>query len=234
MVHPLLDFRELTYSVQEGESTRLILDQVQGQVAAGELVALCGPSGSGKSSLLNLLSGLATPQEGQVLLQGKELDYKRRKEMVQVRRATMGLVLQSYGLIPDESVYKNVELPLLFADSQVPKRQRKDLVYEALIQAAYRGDDRKKAKKLSGGEAQRVAIARALVTQPTIILADEPTSALDSDTAAQVLGTLRERAHQGAAVLIATHDERIIAACDRGYGLAEGRLTPLNQTEFSH
>lgn len=220
----LLNFQGLTYRVQEGDSTRLILDRVQGQVAAGELVALCGPSGSGKSSLLKLLSGLATPQEGQVWVAGRELDYSRRKEVTKVRRTHMGLVLQSYGLILEESVYKNVELPLLFADSRPSKQQRQDLVYQALILAAYRGDDKKKVKKLSGGEAQRVALARALVTRPSLILADEPTSALDTDTATQVLASLRRCADEGAGILIATHDERVISACDRGYRLLEGQL----------
>lgn len=227
MVQPLLEFRELVYAVHEGDATRLILDRIQGQLAAGELVALCGPSGSGKSSLLNLLAALATPQGGQVVVQGRELDYSRRKELAQHRRRTMGLILQSYGLIPHESVYRNVELPLLFADSKLSKHQRRDAVYRALIQAAYRGDDKKRTKKLSGGEAQRVAIARALVTQPSIILADEPTSALDSETASQVLGSLRACAEQGSGVLIATHDERVVAACDRGWNLSEGKLAPL-------
>lgn len=227
MGQPLLEFRELVYEVQEGEANRLILDSIQGQLAAGELVALCGPSGSGKSSLLNVLAGLVTPQSGCVVVQGRELDYSRRKEVAQIRRKTMGLILQDYGLIPDENVYRNVELPLLFADSRLPKDQRREAVYRALIQAAYRGEETKKTKKLSGGEAQRVAIARAVVRQPPIILADEPTSALDSKTAGEVLRSLRACAAQGAGILIATHDQRVVAACDRGWNLADGRLVAL-------
>lgn len=227
MVQPLLEFRELVYEVREGDATRRILDGIRGQLAAGEVVALCGPSGSGKSSLLKVLAGLVTPQGGDVLVQGRELDYSKRREVAQVRRRTMGLVLQDYGLIPHENIYRNVELPLLFADSRFPKHQRRDAVYRALIQAAYRGDEKKKTKKLSGGEAQRVAIARALVGQPSIILADEPTSALDSETAGEVLGALRACAEEGAGVVIATHDERVVAACDRGWNLVDGRLVPL-------
>lgn len=215
----------LTFSVQENNGTRSILRGLDCTIAAGEMVALRGPSGSGKSSLLKLIAGLAVPQEGRTVVQGTPMDYGNRRSQTQLRRSTMGMVLQGYDLIPEESVYKNVELPLLLQNSKLSKIERKDLVYDALTQASFAEDDKKKVKKLSGGEAQRVAIARALVTDPPFLLADEPTSALDTATADAILATFRAKVDGGTGILIASHDERVIAACDRVYRLTDGVLT---------
>ncbi|MFZ2502081.1 MAG: ABC transporter ATP-binding protein [Nocardioides sp.] len=193
-------------------------------VRAGEFVALMGPSGSGKSSLLSIAGGLDTATTGAVLVEGQPLGTASQAERARLRRRSIGYVFQNYNLIPALRAVENVALPReLDGDSRAVAREQAlaALAEVGLADAATRFPD-----DLSGGERQRVAIARAIVGRRRLILADEPTGALDSDTGEEILRLLRARCDAGAAGLIVTHEARHAAWADRVEYLRDGELVP--------
>jgi putative ABC transport system ATP-binding protein len=192
------------------------------EVRAGEMVALVGPSGCGKSTLLNLLSGVDRADEGSVVVCGIDLSRAMPDDLVHLRRTCVGIVFQSFHLVPHLTVEENVALPLALAKKRDPERVQTLLARVGL--AARRAHF---PSELSGGEQQRTAVARALVHFPAIVLADEPTGNLDSSNGAEVLALLKEmRAEHGAALVLATHDERIAASADRIVHLRDGAVVP--------
>jgi len=193
-------------------------------IARGQRVALLGKSGSGKSTLLNLLGGLDRPTEGRVSVAGYELDRLSGRGLARFRSASVGMIFQSFNLIPSRTALENVELPMIFAGLSV--RERRAAARRALesVGLAARLDHRPAA--LSGGENQRVAVARALVNQPALVLADEPTGNLDSFTARDVMDLIvnHVREHNATLVLV-THDEELAAECTtRIVRLKDGEL----------
>jgi len=172
-----------------GSSTIRAVDGVSLNIPSGEFVALLGASGSGKSSLLNLIAGLDSPTSGRAIVGGKNLAGLSREELAKYRRHTVGMVFQSFNLVPAMSVFENVELPLRFAE--VDRSKRGELVSKALERVGLAGRTRHRPVELSGGEQQRVALARALINQPSILLADEPTGNLDSRTGTEVMELIR-------------------------------------------
>src|SRR5215468_8091406 len=161
-----------------GQSLIRAVDGVSLRIAAGEFVALLGTSGSGKSSLLNLIAGLDRPTSGAVIVEGKDLALLSRTELSQHRLRTVGMVFQSFNLIPSMTVIENVELPLRFAE--VERGRRDSLAREALERVGLSKRLDHRPSELSGGEQQRTALARALINRPRLLLADEPTGNLDS------------------------------------------------------
>lgn len=196
---------------------RTVLDGLSMSVDAGEMVAVVGPSGSGKSSLLAVLGGLEPPDGGTVRLDGAQL---RIGDPVQRRR--FGLVLQGYGLLTLLTAAENVEIALQARG--VIGQEARLLAGDALTELGIAEVSRKLVEKLSGGQQQRVAIARALVTTPDVVLADEPTAELDHGSQDVVIDALRAAADGGAAVVLATHDPEVAAQCDRALRFHEGRL----------
>src|SRR5947209_4812811 len=199
---------------------RTLLDGACLSVAAGETVAILGPSGSGKSSLLAVLGGLESPDRGRVeldgqLLQGDDVKTRRR----------LGLVLQGYGLVSLLTAAENVEIALQARG--ITGRRARDLAAAALDELRVGDVGEKLLEKLSGGQQQRVAIARALVTSPDVVLADEPTAELDHDDQEVVIRRLQEAAARGATVVIATHDPQIAERCQRELRLHDGTLNEL-------
>ncbi|MFF3484208.1 ABC transporter ATP-binding protein [Streptomyces sp. NPDC002701] len=188
---------------------------------ACSFTAVVGPSGSGKSTFLQCAAGLDQPTAGTVRLAGQEISAMGERELTRLRRGRIGFVFQSFNLLPALTVQENVLLPLrLDGKRRDPARARRMLARVGL-------DGREDARpgELSGGQQQRVAIARALVTEPDIVFADEPTGSLDQETAAEVLGLLREAvSSHGATVVVVTHDPAVAAQADRVLRLAEGRL----------
>jgi putative ABC transport system ATP-binding protein len=193
-------------------------------IAPGEAVAVMGRSGSGKSTLLNLLAGLERPTSGRIAYRGRDLSALDEDALALWRRDNIGLVFQSFHLIPTLSALENVAFPLYPAKMTTAERRRRAAERLAQVGLAERATHR--PSRLSGGEQQRVAIARALVNNPGLILADEPTGNLDSATGDEILALFqRLRVETGAALLIITHDEKVAALADRVVRMQDGRLT---------
>jgi len=192
-------------------------------VREGELVAVMGPSGSGKSSLLNVAGGLDTPTSGSVRVAGADIARLGARERAAVRRRDVGFVFQDLNLVPALTAVENVALPLEL-DGIRPGTARAD-AETALAEVGLLEEADRFPEDLSGGQQQRVAIARALVGRRRLVLADEPTGALDSVTGDAVMRVLRSRVDAGAAGLLVTHDARYAAWADRTVHLRDGLLT---------
>ncbi len=207
-----------------GETLIRAVDGVSLEVRAGEFVALLGSSGSGKSSMLNLIVGLDRPTSGSVLVQNRDLAKLSREELAKYRLHVVGMVFQSFNLIPSMTLAENVELPLRFAE--VDRGQRLDLAREALDRVGLRARMDHRPSELSGGEQQRAALARALINKPQLLLADEPTGNLDSHTGTEIMDLVRQfNRDLGMTVVMVTH-ERALAEryAQRMIFLADGKL----------
>jgi putative ABC transport system ATP-binding protein len=207
-----------------GSATIRAVDGISIDVPEGEFVALLGASGSGKSSLLNLIAGLDSPSSGSVAVDGKDLGRLSREELAQYRRHVVGMVFQSFNLVPRMSVLENVELPLRFAE--VERGKRAELASRSLERVGLAGRVRHRPIELSGGEQQRVALARALVNGPKILLADEPTGNLDSKTGTEVMDLIRNlNQSMRMTVVLVTHEQALAEKyASRLISLADGKL----------
>jgi putative ABC transport system ATP-binding protein len=192
-------------------------------IEQGEMVMVMGPSGNGKTTLLNCLSGLDDIDGGTVVVDGEDIHAMSDARRTEHRASRMGFIFQSFNLIPVFTAAENVELPLLVTGT--PPRRARNQAYEMLERVGLgdRGDHR--PNELSGGEQQRVAIARALVSDPAIVWADEPTGNLDSQTAAAVLDLLHEVHRRGQTLVVVTHDREIGGSGDRLVTIEDGRIT---------
>ena len=216
----VLHLQEVTRVHGSGDAAVHALRGVTLQVAAGELVAVMGPSGSGKSSLLHLAGGLDSPTSGSVHVGGTELTRLSRTQLAAVRRKKVGYVFQDFNLIPALTAIENVMLPLEL-DGQSNRKARATAM-QSLEAVGIADVARRFPDDMSGGQQQRVAIARAFVGERILLLADEPTGALDSTTGEQVMRLLRERCSAGAAGVLVTHEARHAAWADRVIFLRDG------------
>lgn len=217
----VMDLRQLNFSYTMQDSTLDVLIDVDLQLQQGETAAILGPSGSGKTSLLLLLAGLEQPKSGSILLDNKDLSSLDADALADIRRDSLGIVFQSFHLVPSLTALGNVMLPLEIAERD-NARQIATTMLERVGLAERAGHY---PMQLSGGEQQRVAIARALVHQPRLLLADEPTGNLDAKTGERVIellfGLNRE---SGSTMILVTHDEAIAAQCQRVFRLQRGKL----------
>src|SRR5271155_1759603 len=207
-----------------GEALVRALDGISVNIAAGEFVALLGASGSGKSSLLNLVAGLDRPTSGAVSVHGNNLAALTREQLAKYRLHTVGMVFQSFNLIPSMTLLENVELPMRFAE--VDRRERSDLARESLESVGLSGRLAHRPTELSGGEQQRASLARALINHPKLLLADEPTGNLDSRTGTEIMDLIRSfNQSLGMTVLMVTHEQALAEKyAGRLVYLADGRL----------
>jgi putative ABC transport system ATP-binding protein len=196
-----------------GETVIRAVDGVSLEVRAGEFVALLGSSGSGKSSVLNLIAGLDRPTSGRVVVQDRDLAKLSREELAKYRLHVVGMVFQSFNLIASMTLAENVELPLRFAE--VDRSRRQTLASQALERVGLRARMNHRPSELSGGEQQRAALARALINRPQLLLADEPTGNLDQTNSALVFDLLMRLAKEnGQAIVLVTHNPDIANRCD--------------------
>ncbi len=211
------------YNRKSSQPTRA-LDGVDLVINNGEMLAIMGVSGSGKSTLLNIIGCLDKATDGEYILDGKNINEYKSKEIYVLRNKKFGFILQNYGLVEDKSVLTNVMYPLAFS-KDVGYFKMKGLAKKAIKNAGIGELTRKKVSKISGGQKQRAAIARAIVNSPEVILADEPTAALDHKTADEIIGLLKKLNKNGTTIIVVTHDKRIADMCDRIVCISDGRIS---------
>ena len=199
-----------------------VLENPDLHIKSGQFCIITGPSGTGKSTLLNVLSGLDIYQNGTLYLMGKEVAGLTQKEMAMMRRKHIGFIFQSYNLISSKNCLENVALPLKY--NKINYFQRKTMAQSAIDQMGLIDKYYSYPHQLSGGQQQRIAVARALVTKPKILFCDEPTGNLDSESAQLVMDGIISMRNSGSAVLMITHDKGLLKYADCAYVLKDGRL----------
>lgn len=214
----------VSHHYQMGSALIRAVDDVTLEVRSGEFLALLGSSGSGKSTLLNLMAGLDRPTSGVVFAQGRNLSEMNPLELARYRSRTVGMVFQSFNLLPRMTLEENVELPLRLAE--VDRGERAGRVREALERVRLEKRLTHRPSELSGGEQQRAALARALVNRPTLLLADEPTGNLDSATGESIMVLLRKiQQSLGMTIVLVTHERPLAERfADRIASVADGKL----------
>ena len=223
-VLPLITTVDLRRTYQLGSETIEALRGINFSVMPGQFIAVVGRSGSGKTTMLNILAGLDKPTSGQVLFENRDIAEMGERDLTDLRRHKIGFVFQSFGLLPLLSAFENVELPLRIAG--VRAREREERTREALEIVGLWNRANHRPYELSGGEQQRVAIARAIVNEPPLILADEPTGELDSTNARSIFGLFKEMVVQrGISVVSATHDSTLLAMADEVKEIRDGQLS---------
>ena len=217
----VISAREITKSYAVGDETLEILHGISLDVVDGEMVAIMGPPGSGKSTLMYCLAGLEETGSGEVSLLGRSLRDASAADRAVMRRTDVGFVFQAYNLMPTMNAYDNVALPYLLRGEKAPDA----LIRQTLTTVGLADRIGAMPASMSGGEQQRVALARVLAQQPRIVFADEPTGALDTRSGEVVLGELQRVAHSGGhCVVVVTHDPEVAARCDRVLFLRDGSL----------
>jgi lipoprotein-releasing system ATP-binding protein len=207
----------------DGAVSHTLVNGIDLAVNKGEFLAITGPSGSGKSSLLYLLGLLDAPTEGDVIICGQPTSKLSETERADVRLTRCGFVFQFHFLLPEFTSLDNVMLPMRAA-GKMPEAEMRERALELLASLGLKEHANKRPNQLSGGQRQRVAIARALSNRPEIIVADEPTGALDTTSTEQVFGILREIADSGRTVVVVTHDPALAARADRRLHIVDGKI----------
>jgi putative ABC transport system ATP-binding protein len=205
-----------------GDQTVHALQGIDLQIERNEMVAFIGASGSGKSTMMNIVGCLDQPSSGQYWLNGREVATMSGDDLARVRNQEIGFIFQSFHLLPRASAIDNVAQPLIYRG--IPLRERLALAAQALERVGLGERMHHRPNELSGGQRQRVAIARALVGKPAILLADEPTGNLDSATSLDIMNLIRELHEDGQTVVIVTHEPEIAEQCQRVVRLRDGRV----------
>lgn len=227
---PLVELHKVSKSFTKGGQTITPLDLVDLQIHEGEFVSLMGPSGTGKSTLLNLVSGIDRPNAGTIEVAGTEITKLSRSRLADWRAANLGYIFQTHNLIPVLTAYENVELPtLLLKLSAAERRQRIEVALDA-VGLSDRADHY--PKQLSGGQEQRVGIARAIVSHPKVVVADEPTGSLDSETSEQIQVLLQRLNRElNITLLMVTHDPDVAQIATRQLFLDRGKFLESAETK---
>ncbi len=220
---PFLEARDVTKTYQVGAETVYALRDVQFAALQGDFVVINGPSGSGKTTFLNLMSVIDRPTSGDVFIEGQSTSAKSEGQLALLRKTKIGLVFQSFNLIPVLSAAENVEYPLLL--QKRPPAERRTRVAAMLSEVGLDALARRRPNELSGGQRQRVAIARALITGPMIVLADEPTANLDSKTGEAVMDLMRRLNEEHCVTfIVVTHDPAVSRYAQRRVRIHDGQL----------
>ena len=230
---PIIKLHQISKIFSAGGETVQALNNVNLEIEKGEFVAIVGPSGSGKSTLLHLIGGLDKPSEGEITVGGIALDSLKDRELSRYRSRQVGFIFQDFHLQPNLTITENVEVPLMFADTNIRKEATLEKkARELLATVGLKDRLHHKPNQVSGGQKQRVAIARALINRPKIVLADEPTGNLDSVTAKKII-TLLKRLHKekDVTMIVVTHDREIARYAERIIEIKDGKL--IEQNSFS-
>jgi putative ABC transport system ATP-binding protein len=234
MANKILDINDLKREFKMGSETVRALKGVSFTVDSGEFVTIMGSSGSGKTTMLNILGCLDKPTEGKYLLDGADVKSLSRNELAKLRNRKIGFVFQSYNLLARTSALENVELPLLY-NGDVPTKQRREKAMHALEAVGLAERMGHMPNQLSGGQQQRVAIARALVNEPVMILADEATGNLDTRTSYEIMSLFQElNSKQGKTIVFVTHEPDIAVFSSRTVTLKDGRVIKDVKNENVH
>jgi putative ABC transport system ATP-binding protein len=225
MTIPSIVARSVSKTYRRGRQLITALQNVAFEVSQGELVLLIGPSGSGKTTLLNLIAALDRPDNGEILVDGLDVTGLSRSAAAGYRDERVGMIFQSYNLLPQLTALENILLPM------IPRRQPNRRRALELLETVGLGDrGRHRPSELSGGEQQRVAIARALINDPSLILADEPIGNLDDENARKIIALLSDACRQrGKTVFLVTHDREMVGPADRVFEVRSGSLTSIER-----
>lgn len=219
----LIRVEDLCKTYEVGDIRIPALNGINLSIGAGELVAIMGSSGSGKSTFMNVLGCLDVPTRGRYYLEGREVGSLNRDALARLRNEKIGFVFQGFNLLARTSALENVELPLIYGP--LPAKERRRLAGEALQAVGLAGLEDHHPNQLSGGQQQRVAIARALVNRPSIILADEPTGNLDTQTSREIMELLtRLNQEKGITIILVTHEPDIAQYCRRIIRFRDGKV----------
>ncbi|MBN2081785.1 ABC transporter ATP-binding protein [bacterium] len=217
----MIEFKVITKTYKMGEYEVHALNGVSFQINTGEMVAIMGSSGSGKSTAMNIMGCLDRPSSGKYFLNERDVSRLRDGELARIRNRQIGFVFQNFNLLPRTSAVENVELPMIYSGF-VPRRRQHAI--DALTRVGLGDRVHHKPNELSGGQQQRVALARALVNEPSIILADEPTGNLDTKSGEEVMQIFQQLNASGITLVIVTHEEDIARSCKRILRFRDGML----------
>lgn len=219
----LIEIKDLKKIYAQGEEPVHALDGVSISIDEGEFVAIMGASGSGKSTMLNILGCLDTPTEGSYLLDGIEVARRSRKELAIIRNKKLGFVFQNFNLLPRTTAIEQVELPDLYM-GRLTRKERHKRAIELLKRVGLGGRIKHTPAQMSGGQQQRVAIARALMNEPPVLFADEPTGNLDTKSSIEIMQLFTELSNEGITIVMVTHEDDIAAYAKRRLVMKDGKL----------
>ncbi|MCP4857318.1 MAG: ABC transporter ATP-binding protein [Fuerstiella sp.] len=219
----LIEIRNVTKQYHKGDETITPLDAVSLDIEQGEFISLMGASGTGKSTLLNLIASIDNPDSGNIVIDGTDITQLSRTRLANWRAANLGYIFQTHNLVPVLTAYENIELPLLLLPMNRSERRKRVEIALRAVDLLDRSDHY--PRQMSGGQEQRVGIARAIVAHPKVVVADEPTGDLDPNTSGQILDLLRRLKEQlNVTLLMVTHDADAAEIADRQFRLDRGKL----------
>ncbi len=220
---PLIEIKNVTKQYHKGDETITPLDAVSLDIEQGEFISLMGASGTGKSTLLNLVASIDRPDSGNIVVDGTDITQLSRTRLANWRAANLGYIFQAHNLVPVLTAYENIELPLLLLPMSRNERRKRIEIALRAVNLLDRADHY--PRQMSGGQEQRVGIARAIVAHPKVVVADEPTGDLDPDTSGQILDLLRRLKEQlNVTLLMVTHDTDAARIADKQFRLDHGKL----------
>ena len=220
----LLKIENISKSYKNGDNEQIVLDKVNLQVTKGTSLAIMGSSGSGKTTLLHILALLLNADSGEYIYNGENISNWSDEKRANFRNQEIGIIVQNYALIENESVYANVNLPFNYSQKKYKRQERLEIIKSALKKVGLLEKAKAKVEILSGGEKQRVAIARALVMNPNLILADEPTGSLDTENGNNIMNLLLGLVQEGKTLIMVTHNETLADLCDQVIVLDDGEI----------
>lgn len=213
MMNEIIRLENISKSFKMGNENKEILSNLNICINSGQRIAIVGPSGVGKTTLLNIIGLIMQPSTGEVFVKNKNVKNYTEKEIAKLRNKLFGYVMQDFALIEEDTVFENIVIPLLYTDINISKKNKLIMVQNALKRVSLEEKLYEKAKNLSGGQRQRVAIARAIINEPQLLLCDEPTGSLDTKTGDEIFSLLEDVTTGDRSLLVVTHNEKLASRC---------------------